>query len=140
MTIDKLITELTNCKPGLVPLDPYVIGMNREVMPLIFEDPCVGAAANIFVNDLGMAHDQIQDLEGNQTAAYLHGIIHRREGDFRNANYWFRQARDVALAIEVDAEALTAKVEGSKTISPVLHLELLDEWKLLVSYIIKNLK
>ena len=138
LTIEKFMTELANCKPGMVPFDPDVIGMKREVMPLIFEDPCVGAAANIFVNDLGMAHDQVQALEGNQTAAYLHGIIHRREGDFWNANYWFRQAKDVAKAIKVDAEALTTKVEGNQSVCYSLHQELFDEWTALVRYIIDH--
>jgi hypothetical protein len=139
LTIEKFMTELANCKPGMVPFDPYVIGMKREVMPLIFEDPCVGAAGNIFVNDLGMAHDQVQSLEGNETAAYLHGIIHRREGDFENANYWFRQAKSLALTLGVDPHALTNEVEQSTDLSGELRTRLVDEWKSLVSFIIQEL-
>lgn len=31
--------------------------------------------------------------------AYVHGMLHRMEGDYGNANYWFRQARDPAWRI-----------------------------------------
>lgn len=36
------------------------------------------------------AHGLVQDLEGSD-AAWVHGIIHRREPDFSNARYWFHR-------------------------------------------------
>ena len=107
MLIEQFIAELTATSPNLTAFKPYVIGMRREVKPISFEDPCLGAAANIFLNDLGTAHDLIQDLEGDPAAAYLHGLIHRREGDFWNANYWFRQAQSISEMLGIDAESLT---------------------------------
>jgi hypothetical protein len=37
------------------------------------------------------AHVYFQDNTGD-LAAYWHGMMHRREGDFDNARYWFRRA------------------------------------------------
>ncbi|XZE19327.1 hypothetical protein SH449x_004644 [Pirellulaceae bacterium SH449] len=37
------------------------------------------------------AHDLVQDASSG-LEAYIHGMIHRLEGDFWNANYWFRAA------------------------------------------------
>lgn len=138
MPVAQLIEELLQTKPGLTPFRPYVIGMRREVMPIIFEDPLVGAAANIFINDLGMAHDLVQSLEGDPIADYLHGIIHRREGDFWNANYWFRMAKPISEALNIDPEDLTNQVEREMEVRDELHEKLLDEWKSLTTYIINK--
>ncbi len=37
------------------------------------------------------AHAFFQESSGD-TGAYWHGMLHRREGDFDNARYWFRRA------------------------------------------------
>jgi hypothetical protein len=37
------------------------------------------------------AHKVFQDSPGD-LGSYWHGIMHRREGDFDNARYWFRRA------------------------------------------------
>ena len=37
------------------------------------------------------AHAFFQDAKGD-LGAYWHGMMHRREGDFENARYWFRRA------------------------------------------------
>ncbi len=38
------------------------------------------------------AHEIAQSREGERNHDVLHGILHRREGDFGNADYWFRSA------------------------------------------------
>ncbi len=37
------------------------------------------------------AHEIIQNIE-SETAAWIHGYLHRREGDIGNADYWYRRA------------------------------------------------
>lgn len=39
----------------------------------------------------GKAHTIIQDIEDN-TAAWIHAYLHRKEGDVFNANYWYNKA------------------------------------------------
>jgi hypothetical protein len=40
---------------------------------------------------LDASHQVSQGLE-DATAAYIHGMMHRREGDYGNAKYWFHRA------------------------------------------------
>ncbi len=48
------------------------------------------AALHLRNDDLDSCHRLIQDSE-TPDANYLHGILHRREKDFDNAEYWFRR-------------------------------------------------
>lgn len=41
--------------------------------------------------DWDKAHELVQDLPG-PTAAWIHGYLHRKEGDNWNANYWYAKA------------------------------------------------
>ena len=40
--------------------------------------------------DIHLSHSISQDLPSAE-GSFLHGIMHRREGDFGNAKYWFRR-------------------------------------------------
>jgi hypothetical protein len=51
------------------------------------------AALHLWNDSLAAAHELVEHLE-TPTGAALHGIMHRREGDFENAKYWFHQAGD----------------------------------------------
>ena len=41
--------------------------------------------------DWNRSHEIIQDIE-DQTAAWIHAYLHRKEGDIGNADYWYRRA------------------------------------------------
>ena len=43
------------------------------------------------VDALDAGHRIFQDAPGD-LGSYWHGMMHRREGDFDNARYWFRRA------------------------------------------------
>lgn len=42
------------------------------------------------------SHELVQNATRG-LAAYTHGMLHRLEGDYWNAKYWFRQVRDPSL-------------------------------------------
>lgn len=44
----------------------------------------------LLAGDLDRSHTISQDVP-SATGSFLHGIMHRREGDFGNSKYWFRR-------------------------------------------------
>jgi hypothetical protein len=52
-------------------------------------DACL-AGLWLYGDDLDRSHRISQSLHGRE-GSYWHGLVHRREGDFPNAKYWFRR-------------------------------------------------
>lgn len=50
------------------------------------------AGLHLWNDSLDSSHSYAQEIEHDATGAYWHGIMHRMEGDFSNAKYWFHQA------------------------------------------------
>ena len=38
------------------------------------------------------AHDIVQRYESDPTAAWIHAVLHKIEGDLDNSGYWYRRA------------------------------------------------
>jgi hypothetical protein len=38
------------------------------------------------------AHELVQQYEDDATAAWIHAVLHKIEGDLGNASYWYRRA------------------------------------------------
>ena len=55
------------------------------------EHPELIAGLWLYVDDLDASHAVSQDLT-SPTGSYWHAVMHRREGDFSNALYWYRKA------------------------------------------------
>jgi len=64
------------------------------------------AALWLRAGDLDTGHRICQDIPTPQGSAW-HAVMHRREGDFWNSKYWWRQARSLAWP-----GALAAEVAG----------------------------
>jgi hypothetical protein len=60
------------------------------------------------------AHKLVQD-EATADAAWVHGYLHRVEGDSANAGYWYRRAVKPVVSGSLDAEweAIAASLLGS---------------------------
>ncbi|WP_193213407.1 hypothetical protein [Luteolibacter marinus] len=50
------------------------------------------------------AHDLCQDVPGN-AGAWIHAWLHREEGDYSNACYWYARAHKPAPAADAPLEA-----------------------------------
>jgi hypothetical protein len=49
------------------------------------------------------AHAIIQDIN-DQTAAWIHAYLHRKEGDIWNADYWYSRAGKKRPSVSLDEE------------------------------------
>lgn len=57
---------------------------------------CCVSALWLWHNYLDESHKICQEIETSAGSAW-HGLMHRREGDFWNANYWFVRVKDRGL-------------------------------------------
>jgi hypothetical protein len=59
-----------------------------------------------------VAHELVQQYEDNATAAWIHAVLHKMEGDLANSRYWYRRAdRMDRIAEEPRAELATIQTE-----------------------------
>ena len=53
--------------------------------------------------DWNAAHDRLQ-VENSPAGAWVHAYLHRKEGDFGNAAYWYRRAGQPTASGDLGAE------------------------------------
>ena len=89
-------------------------GYNSEVVPL------VRSLLLLTAGDLERAHILVQEAS-NADGTYIHGIVHRTEGDFDNARYWFRRTSVHTAAPEIYRRAAvnSPRVASCATWDPV---------------------
>jgi len=120
------VLELPRISSSNPPPDPELIaflkeadlqrlgGYSQEILPF------VRSLLLLTAGDLETSHRLVQDrptADGN----YLHGIVHRTEGDFGNARYWFRRTPVHPTAAEIyrRAAANSEKVASCTIWDPV---------------------
>ena len=58
------------------------------------------------------AHEVVQQYEDDATAAWIHAVLHKMEGDIGNASYWYRRAdRMEHVADEPRAELIVIQAK-----------------------------
>lgn len=78
---------------------------------------CCAAGVWLLHNDLERAHTLCQDVP-TPSGSFWHGVVHRREGDFGNASYWFARCSghpvisSVAAGVADDPSAGPAFADG----------------------------
>jgi len=65
------------------------------------------------LDDLDGSHRFFQEASGD-LGSYWHGVVHRREGDFENARYWFRRAGQLPFFGELHGRAAGDSAEMAR--------------------------
>ncbi len=79
--------------------------------PLVSQRPELLAGLWLYVDDLDRSHAASQALH-SPTGSFWHAIMHRREGDFPNAKYWYQKVGRHPAMSHID---LTGGGAGSGT-------------------------
>ncbi|MCP1309435.1 hypothetical protein [Paenibacillus tyrfis] len=118
---DEELDDLADIKIGKLSLD--AIEGERKTYALT-----VKAGLHLFNESLEKSHALSQEIH-NHAGSYWHGIMHRMEGDYPNAAYWFRMARSLPIYAELAERAYgyvrTADLQG---INNTAFRERLEEW------------
>jgi hypothetical protein len=112
----------------------------RELVSALSAPPEVLAGLWLYLDDLDRSHPIAQDID-TPTGSYWHGIIHRREGDFSNAKYWFRQVGEHPVIAQLDYNpfAFTDECEADKGQNSPKLVELQRrEWKALFDWCLEQ--
>lgn len=81
---DEAMSQLVVTKPGPTEVVEQVLAS-----PALAGRDALAAGLWLYVDQLDRSHDISQAMK-NATGSFWHGIMHRREGDFSNSHYWFR--------------------------------------------------
>ncbi len=99
----------------------------------------VESALWLVVGELDRSHSVSQN-DSSAEGSFWHGIMHRREGDYSNAKYWFNRAGEIdAISLMTDSMALEIELiddsRDGKRFSPT---KFVDEVKAEASRISTN--
>lgn len=113
--LDRIVERLASRQtlPELLPDKVWDAALDEEIAAL---HPLPGAASTAMTalkaglhlcNDsLDKSHSYSQEIEDDATGCYWHGLMHRMEGDYSNAKYWFYQAGSHPAMLSTRAKAV----------------------------------
>jgi hypothetical protein len=84
------------------------------------------SAALLWHDHLEESHQLSQNLH-DRSGSFLHGIMHRREPDYGNAKYWFRQVGQHPAFPEI-VRQVKRLFAGQAGDTPPLHMLARDAW------------
>jgi hypothetical protein len=101
----------------LIPSEPGHVETIRRIRAAVEEELTGGAVLadasypKLIRAGLFYAHDALEESHrivqeiGDPLGSYWHGMIHRREGDFDNARYWYRRTGRLNIFSEMHRKA-----------------------------------
>jgi hypothetical protein len=125
------IEEWIQSCEGAVPIDVVTDHPQRQSLESLIDSyPSlrgrrIEAVLGLRIGSIDRAHEIVQH-GGDSMDRYLHGVIHRIEGDFWNAKYWFRQVDDRELLALVGKEVLL-KLQSLQLVNSSSSLRLFDD-------------
>ena len=92
--------------------EELAISARTETAPPSGISPAVEAMWLAKAGRWDAAHDLCQDIEG-AAGAWIHAWLHREEGDFSNAAYWYARAGKPVPAAAVSLEEEWLQIAGT---------------------------
>lgn len=129
--------------PGLAMRHLRADKPRAELVPLVIACPVpreLAAGLWLYIDDLERSHALSQNLL-SATGSYWHAIMHRREGDFSNAKYWYRKVgrHPVLDELDYDPFSFTDDCESDQgQNSPTLVDMQRREWRALFDWCLKR--
>lgn len=95
-----------------LPLDSCASKTPRMSAP---ENELLRAVELALAGEWDAAHNLVQKYEGDATAAWIHAVLHKQEGDLGNARYWYHHADRInQINAEPGAELEKIRLELSR--------------------------
>ena len=110
--------------PPLCPAAPWDRALSRRIAAAGLP-PAVASALLLWNDDLDASHTLSQALP-DRFGSWLHGAMHRREGDYSNSKYWLRKVGTHAGFAQMTQRASELAVEGGQP-EPALAA-LAEQW------------
>ena len=148
-SFDVVYDQLLTLRPPLLPPGKATNPVLTDQISSLYLHPTLEAAFHLLNCDLPSAHFLLRHMQAAPAyeGMYLHGILHRIEGDYDNARAWYRDVissevfnnswtdKDEALDFIGKVEALNKRKEGNKE---ALERRSVEEIKKVIDFCLKK--